>query len=307
MKLARFPALQWVGRAGITQLALAAVDVALWDLRAKHAGRAALAAPRRRHLADGSRPTTPTSAGCRSRPTSSSRQPPRRRGRRLPPAQAQGRLARPRHRPRPDRDGAAGGRRRGRPSPSTATASGTCRPACASARGAEPLDVFWFEEPLWYDDVAGHAALARARRSRRPRRAALHRRRLQRLHGGGRGALRPARRHPARRHQRVHHVAEAAQSRRLPVVPHVGDMGRSMSTWRSRIRRRRCSNTSPGSWTASSSPFASRTDALSGRSFPARGRRQRRRRWRDLPLRSHERAGPPQARIPECAARRYSE
>ena len=37
-KLARHPALQWVGRAGITQLALAAVDVALWDLRAKQAG-----------------------------------------------------------------------------------------------------------------------------------------------------------------------------------------------------------------------------------------------------------------------------
>ena len=37
-KLAGYPALQWVGRAGITQLALAAVDVALWDLRAKQAG-----------------------------------------------------------------------------------------------------------------------------------------------------------------------------------------------------------------------------------------------------------------------------
>ena len=36
-RLARYPALQWVGRAGITQLALAAVDVALWDLRAKQA------------------------------------------------------------------------------------------------------------------------------------------------------------------------------------------------------------------------------------------------------------------------------
>jgi L-alanine-DL-glutamate epimerase-like enolase superfamily enzyme len=38
-KLARSPALQWVGRVGITQLALAAVDVALWDLKAKAAGR----------------------------------------------------------------------------------------------------------------------------------------------------------------------------------------------------------------------------------------------------------------------------
>jgi L-alanine-DL-glutamate epimerase-like enolase superfamily enzyme len=37
-KLARNPALMWVGRAGITQLALAAVDVALWDLGAKAAG-----------------------------------------------------------------------------------------------------------------------------------------------------------------------------------------------------------------------------------------------------------------------------
>ena len=36
-KLGRSPALQWVGRAGVAQLALAAVDTALWDLRAKHA------------------------------------------------------------------------------------------------------------------------------------------------------------------------------------------------------------------------------------------------------------------------------
>jgi L-alanine-DL-glutamate epimerase-like enolase superfamily enzyme len=34
-RLARQPALQWVGRAGITTLAHAAVDVALWDLKAK--------------------------------------------------------------------------------------------------------------------------------------------------------------------------------------------------------------------------------------------------------------------------------
>ena len=39
MKLARNPALQWVGRAGITTLAHAAIDVALWDLKAKAAGQ----------------------------------------------------------------------------------------------------------------------------------------------------------------------------------------------------------------------------------------------------------------------------
>lgn len=37
LKLDREPALQWVGRAGTAKLALAAVDVALWDLRAKQA------------------------------------------------------------------------------------------------------------------------------------------------------------------------------------------------------------------------------------------------------------------------------
>ena len=38
-KLARNPALQWVGRAGITSLAHAAIDLALWDLKAKAAGQ----------------------------------------------------------------------------------------------------------------------------------------------------------------------------------------------------------------------------------------------------------------------------
>ena len=35
----------------------------------------------------------------------------------------------------------------------------TCRRFCARA---EAFDVLWFEEPLWYDDVASHAALARS-------------------------------------------------------------------------------------------------------------------------------------------------
>jgi L-alanine-DL-glutamate epimerase-like enolase superfamily enzyme len=33
LKLARFPAVQWIGRAGVTHIALAAIDIALWDLR----------------------------------------------------------------------------------------------------------------------------------------------------------------------------------------------------------------------------------------------------------------------------------
>ncbi|MDB5963797.1 MAG: mandelate racemase/muconate lactonizing enzyme family protein, partial [Polaromonas sp.] len=38
-KIARHPALQWVGRAGLTTLAHAAVDIALWDLKAKAASQ----------------------------------------------------------------------------------------------------------------------------------------------------------------------------------------------------------------------------------------------------------------------------
>jgi L-alanine-DL-glutamate epimerase-like enolase superfamily enzyme len=37
-KLYHFPPAQWVGRAGVTQMALAAVDIALWDLKAKASG-----------------------------------------------------------------------------------------------------------------------------------------------------------------------------------------------------------------------------------------------------------------------------
>jgi len=35
----------------------------------------------------------------------------------------------------------------------------TCQRFCERARD---LDIYWFEEPLWYDDIAGHAALARS-------------------------------------------------------------------------------------------------------------------------------------------------
>lgn len=38
-EMERFPPVQWVGRGGITQLALGAIDVALWDIRAKAAGQ----------------------------------------------------------------------------------------------------------------------------------------------------------------------------------------------------------------------------------------------------------------------------
>jgi len=36
------------------------------------------------------------------------------------------------------------------------------QPASASAPLAEPLDIFWFEEPLWYDDIKSHCKLAQS-------------------------------------------------------------------------------------------------------------------------------------------------
>jgi L-alanine-DL-glutamate epimerase-like enolase superfamily enzyme len=37
-RLLHYPPVQWVGRAGITHLALSAIDIALWDLKARDAG-----------------------------------------------------------------------------------------------------------------------------------------------------------------------------------------------------------------------------------------------------------------------------
>lgn len=37
-KISHFPAMQWIGRAGISQLAISSIDTALWDLKAKKQG-----------------------------------------------------------------------------------------------------------------------------------------------------------------------------------------------------------------------------------------------------------------------------
>ena len=159
-KLARAPALQWVGRAGITQLALAAVDIALWDLRAKAAGVPLwhlLGGPLRDRLdaynTDVGWLSLSDQAlvdGCRHAVEVDGF-----RGVKIKvghdrPAVDLRRLEAVRRAIGPDVTLAIDGNGK--------WDLPTCRRFCARA---EAFDVFWFEEPLWYDDVASHAALAR--------------------------------------------------------------------------------------------------------------------------------------------------
>lgn len=158
-KIARNPVLQWVGRAGITTLAHAAVDVALWDLAAK-----AVQQPLWKLLGGQVRervrayntdigwlniPDDALVAGARG-------------------AVAQGftgikvkvgstaerdlrRLGAVRQAIGPDVTLAIDGNGK--------WDLATCQRFCSAAQA---LDLFWFEEPLWHDDVKGHARLARS-------------------------------------------------------------------------------------------------------------------------------------------------
>ena len=231
-KLARFPALQWVGRAGITQLALAAVDIALWDLKAKAAGL-----PLWKLLGGATSPTLEaynTDIGWLSIPT---------------PELVDGckraievdgyhrlKLKVGQDDVKADVDRLASVRRAIGAGPTIAVDGNgrwdlpTCKRFCALA---EPLDIFWFEEPLWYDDVAGHSALARATSIPIALGEQLYSADAfnsfldaEAVH------FVAARRHPARRRQRIHHCrrggAPAASARRRRCRRHGPDPRRSL-------------------------------------------------------------------------------
>jgi L-alanine-DL-glutamate epimerase-like enolase superfamily enzyme len=160
-KLARHPALQWVGRSGITQLALAAVDVALWDLAAKAAG-----VPLWKHLG-GARTDRleayNTDIGWLSFDdealvAGAARAVDEEGFTRIKikvghddPNVDIARLAAVRKR--------VGGAVRIAIDGNGKWDLPTCLRFCERARD---LDLYWFEEPMWYDDVTSHARLARA-------------------------------------------------------------------------------------------------------------------------------------------------
>lgn len=160
-KLARNPALQWVGRAGITHLALAAIDVALWDLKAKAAGLplwSYLGGARTDRVEAYNTDIGWLSFGLEDLLAGASRA-----------VEEEGfvRLKIKVGHNDPNLDIARLSAVRERVGSGVRIAIDgngkwdlpTCMRFCASARD---LDIYWFEEPLWYDDVEGHAALARS-------------------------------------------------------------------------------------------------------------------------------------------------
>lgn len=158
-KLARNPPLQWVGRGGITHLALAAVDVALWDIAAKAAN-----VPLWKFLGGSAEKKVEgynTDGGWLNWSTETLVSDCRRlveeegyRGVKIKVGHAD---------PRTDLRRAAAVRAAiGEDVKLMVDANGRwdLPTAVRFAQAAADLDLFWFEEPIWYDDVDGHARLA---------------------------------------------------------------------------------------------------------------------------------------------------
>lgn len=223
-KLARHPALQWVGRAGITQLALAAVDVALWDLRAK-----AAAVPLW-HLLGGdagrvveayntdvgwlSFPTEQLVALCKGAVEQDGFTRLKLKVGQADPADDLVRLRAVRQ--------AVGPRVRIAVDGNGAWDLPTCKRFCARA---EELDLFWFEEPMWYDDVVSHAALARATSIPIALGEQLYSLDAFRsfLDAGALHIVQPDVTRLGGITEYIE-VADLAQAHRLPVAPHAGEM-----------------------------------------------------------------------------------
>lgn len=221
-KMTRHPAMQWVGRAGITTLAMAAIDIALWDLKAKAVERplwSLLGGQVRdkvrayntdvgwlsisdKELVNGAlRAVQEGFTGIKVKVGSTVERDLRR-------------LDAVRRAIGPDVTLAVDGNGK--------WDLPTCMRFC---KGAEGLDLLWFEEPLWHDDVKGHAQLAQS--SRIP--IALGEQLYSQdafaefFHQNAIHWVQPDVTRMAGITE-VWRVCEMAYSHRLPVAPHAGDM-----------------------------------------------------------------------------------
>ena len=223
-KLYHFPPSQWVGRAGITQLALAAVDIALWDLKAKAAGLPLW------RLLGGSSPqgiaAYNTDAGWLNLS--------------LEDLVANCRRSVEEHGfkavkvnvglPDPRRDIARVEAIRhavGSDIRIMVDANGRCDLPAALELGRhfDDLDVTWFEEPLWYDDVEGHQRLAQSMRTPIAIGEQLYS--LDAFAAFTRANATHYVQPDATRLGGITEwwqVADLARAHRLPVAPHIGDM-----------------------------------------------------------------------------------
>lgn len=223
LKLARNPALQWIGRAGITTLAQAAVDIALWDLKAKAAG-----VPLWHLLGGRSKPQLRaynTDIGWLSIPTPQLVDGARRAvdagftGVKIKVGSAAidrdiRRLAAVREAIGPEVTMAVDGNGK------------WDLPTCLRfVQAAQGLDLLWFEEPMWYDDVRGHAALARASRVPVALGEQLYTQEAfaEFVAAGAVHWVQPDVTRLAGITETIR-VADLAHANRLPVAPHAGEM-----------------------------------------------------------------------------------
>jgi L-alanine-DL-glutamate epimerase-like enolase superfamily enzyme len=225
LKLARFPAIQWVGRAGIVHIALAAIDIALWDLRAKKAelplwkllGGATVEKLEAYNTNIGwlSFPRDVLVEGCKRTIEQDG-------FRRLKIKVGHDDLM-------VDVDRLGAVRKAVGPNVTIAIdANGkwdlpTCQRFCAQA---EALDIFWIEEPMWYDDVRSHAELAQSTSIPIALGEQLYTADAFNIFLGARAVhyVQPDVTRLAGITEYIQ-VAHNAHAHRLPVVAHVGDMG----------------------------------------------------------------------------------
>jgi L-alanine-DL-glutamate epimerase-like enolase superfamily enzyme len=223
-KLHNFPPLQWIGRAGLSHLALAAVDIALWDLLAKSLKRPLwsvlrggshlerleaydtnagwLSISQDKLVAGCARSIDEGFKGVKIKVGSANYADDLRR------IEAVRRAIGPKHRLMIDGNG-----------------KWALDTAIAFARHLDAHDLFWFEEPLYFDDLNSHIALAEVMRTP----IALGEQLYSRYHFNAFmhfGAVKFVQ-VDALRVAGISEwlaVADGAHERRLPVVPHVGDM-----------------------------------------------------------------------------------